>query len=441
MANLNSKPTLTQRIRQFLFHDLWHADTNLLPKYKAVAYTLMKIGSVSYDEWVKGRLVYRASALTYFTLLSIVPILALCFGISKGFGLEASLNAWLQQHLDWAGDALPTIMNFTNSLLANTKGGLIAGVGFLFLLYSVVNMFSHIELALNDIRHIELPRTWVRCFTDYLAMMILTPIFLIVSSSVTFYLFTTIDSVTAQTEISGLVRFFFSLVPLLMSWILFACMYIIMPNAKVKLTPTIIASIIAGTGFQLLQFVYIQFQVGVTRYNAIYGSFAALPLLLIFLYYTWIIFLLGANIAYAIEHIKRIEIERSTVSLSMRKQKIAYLFIIYTIVKGFETRQEPSTISALAKTVKLPEHIIQTMLRELTEVQILSEVMLSPSSTGYQPAFDIQQMTMGVLMETIEKDIHNESDLLETDISARLTDIFDEHDRSFAQAKVLVKDI
>jgi membrane protein len=437
-----TKPPLIVRINRFIFHDLWHADTKLLPRYKAIGYTMMKIGSVTYDEWVKGRLVYRASALTYFTLLSIVPVLALLFGIAKGFGLESLLNQWMQEHLDWAGDALPTILDFTSSLLAHTKGGLVAGVGLLFLFYATIQMLGHIEKALNDIRHIKKQRSWIRKFTDYLSMMILTPVFLIASSSAMIYLSHTLKTVTDQTQINWLFKTFFSFVPYLMSWFLFAFMYTIMPNARVKLKPVIIASIIAGTAFQLWQFVYINFQVGVANYNAIYGSFAALPLLLIFLYYTWIIFLLGANIAYSIENIKRIEIERSTISLSIRKQKVAYLFLVHYIVKNFEKRTNPPLVFELAKGIRLPEHLVQSMLAKLTEAGILREVIIPGSDkTGYQPAFAIMQMTLGILMETIEKKIDDQGILQHSEITVRLEEILNEYDVQFAKANILIKDL
>jgi membrane protein len=439
---MKTKTTLIERLNRFLFHDLWHADIKKMPKHKAIGYTLIKIGSVVYDEWVKGRLVYRASALTYFTLLSIVPVFALIFGVAKGFGMDSLLTRWLQLHLDWAGDALPTIIDFAKSLLAHTKGELVAGVGFLFLFYSVIMMLNHIETALNDIRHVEKQRTWVRKFTDYLAMMILMPIFLFVSTSAMIYLSQTLKSVTDQTQISWLFKAFFSFVPYLMSWFLFGCMYTIMPNAKVKLKPVIIASIIAGTVFQLWQLVYIKFQVGVANYNAIYGSFAALPLLLIFLYYTWIIFLLGANIAYTIENIKRIEIERNVVALSIRKQKIAYLFLVHYIVKSFEQKDEPPLVLDMAKAIRLSEHVVQAMLTKLTAAGILREVIISRSEeTGYQPAFAILHMTLGMLMETIEKKIDGEGLLRDVAITSRLEKMLDEYDTQFAKANVLIKDL
>jgi len=437
------KSNLIVRITQFLTRDLWRMDAKALPKPKAALYHLIKIGSVVYDEWTKGRLVYRASALTYFTLLAIVPVFALFFGIAKGFGLEEFLSKWIQTNLSWAGDALPTILNFTNSLLANTKGGVIAGVGMLFLLYSVIQMLGHIENALNDIRHIDRQRTWTRKFTDYLAIMILAPIFLVVSSSAMYYAMHTLKTVTGGVGIHHTGRFFFSLIPYLMSIILFASLYIIMPNTRVKLKPVIIASIIAGIGFQLWQYIYIKFQIGVTKYNAIYGSFAALPLLLIFLYYMWIIFLLGANIAYAVENIKRIEIERSVVMLSIRKIKVAYTFLMYTIVTHFEQNEPPPQVLSLAKTINLPERVVQRFLQDFIIAGLVYEVDTSNGDKpGYVPAFDINRMTLGMLLDVIENKINNPDDAVyETELTEHITRLYEEHDMNFAEATMLVKDL
>ena len=430
------------KVTRFLTHDLWHIDTKALPKPKALLLYLVKITTVVYDEWTKGRLVYRASALTYFTLLAIIPIFALFFGIAKGFGLDAFLSRWIQHNLSWVGDALPTILNFTDSLLANTKGGVIVGVGILFLLYSVIQMLGHIENALNDIRHIEKQRTWIRKFTDYLAIMILAPIFLIVSSSAMFHIMHTLKTVTGEVGIQGTGRFFFSCIPYLMSVILFTTLYIIMPNTKVKLKPVIIAGIIAGIIFQLWQYFYVGFQIGVTRYNAIYGSFAALPLLLIYLYYTWIIFLMGANIAYAVENLKHIEIERSVVTLSIRKVKIVYTFLMYAIIKSFEQKETPPEASSLAKAIRLPERVVNRFLQDFITVGLVYEVETDAGDKpGYVPAFDINRMTFGMLLDAIENKINDSEAMDEIAVAEPVARLYEEQDVNFAKGGVLVKDL
>jgi membrane protein len=394
---------------------------------------------VTYEDWTKGLLDYRASALTYFSLFSIVPIFALIFGIAKGFGLDTILMKWMTYNLAWAGDALPIILNFTNSLLEHTKGGLIAGIGLLFLFYAVINMLGRIEDAMNDIHHIEKQRSIVRKFTDYLAIMALAPVFLIVSSATQIWLSHTLRDMTDPLSFNGFLRPVFRFIPYVMSWILFACLYIIMPNAKVKIKPALIAALIAGTVFQLWQYIYIYFQIGVAQYNAIYGSFAALPLLLLFLYYSWTIFLVGGKIAYSIEHINRIQIERNSGSLSMRQQKIIYTILVHAVVKKFEQAKEPPTLQTLSASIKLPEHVVNKMLQALVNTSVLREV--NDVNIGYQPAFDIQKMTLGYLLQIIEQTIDAQGTFRQTETSKAIEAIYEEHATSFSKANLLIRNI
>jgi membrane protein len=432
-------PLFIHRISRFLKHQVWQINIKPLSKIKACGYAVLRIVIVTYEDWTKGLLDYRASALTYYTLFSIVPIFALIFGIAKGFGLEPILIKWMTYNLAWAGDALPTILNFTNSILGHTKGGLIAGIGLLFLFYAVINMLGCIEDAMNDIYHIENRRSIIRKSTDYLAIMALAPLFLIISSVAQIWFYHTLQDITDPLSFNGFLRPVFRFIPYVMSWILFACLYIIMPNVKVKIKPALIAALIAGTVFQLWQYIYIYFQIGVAHYNAIYGSFAALPLLLFFLYYTWIIFLVGGKIAYSIEHNHQIQIERNSGSLSMLQQKIVYTVLVHAIVKKFEQAKEPPTLQTLSTWIKLPEHVVNKMLQALVKASVLREV--NKNNIGYQPAFDIQQMTLGYLLQIIEKTIDAHGTFQQTETSKTIAAIYEEHAKTFLKADLLIKDI
>ncbi len=434
-----NRPSFVHRISHFLKHQVWQIDLKPLSKIKEFGFTVLRIIIVTYEDWTKGLLDYRASALTYFSLFSIVPVFALLFGIAKGFGLDTILMKWMTYNLTWAGDALPTILNFTNSLLEHTKGGLIAGIGLLFLFYAIINMLGRIEDAMNNIHHIEKQRSIIRKFTDYLAITALAPVFLIVSSAAQIWLYHTLRDMTDPLSFNGFLRPIFRFIPYVMSWILFACLYIIMPNAKVKIKPALIAALIAGTVFQLWQYIYIYFQIGVAQYNAIYGSFAALPLLLLFLYYSWTIFLVGGKIAYSIEHIHRIQIERNSGSLSMLQQKIVYTVLVHAIVKKFEQAKEPPTLQTLSTSIKLPEHVVKKMLQALVNASVLREV--NELTVGYQPAFDIQQMTFGYLLQIIEQNIDAQGTFQQTETSKAIATIYEEHANSFSKANLLIKDI
>lgn len=427
------------RLQRFLKQQVWQFDLKSLSKLRKNGLILLRIVIITFEDWPKGPLNSRASALTYFSLFSIVPVFALLFGVAKGFGLDQFLMKWMTYNLTWAGDALPSILNFTNSLLEHTKGGLIAGVGLLFLFYAVINMLGRIEDAMNDIHHIEKERTIVRKFIDYSAIIALAPLFLLVSSAAQIWLYHTLRDMTDPHSFNGFLRPIFRLIPYIMSWVLFACLYIIMPNDKVKLKPAIIAALIAGTLFQFWQYIYVTFQIGVAQYNAIYGSFAALPLLLLFLYYSWVIFLVGGKIAYSIEHIHRIQIERNCGSLSMLQQKIVYTLLVYSVVKSFEQAKKPPTVQSLAALYKLPEHVVKKMLQALVTTEVLRETNQTP--VAYQPAFDIHKMTLGYLLQLIEQNIDAQGTFYQTEHSKAIEAIYKDHINAFSQANQLVKDI
>jgi membrane protein len=427
------------RLQHFLKHQVWQMDLKPLSKVKRNGLIVLRIVIVTFEDWTNGSLNSRASALTYFSLFSIVPVFALLFGIAKGFGLDQLLIKWMTYNLLWAGDALPVILNFTNSLLEHTKGGLIAVVGLIFLFYAVINMLGRIEDAMNDIHHIEKKRSILRKFTDYSAITALAPLFLLVSSAAQIWFYHTLRDMSDPLSFNGYWRPLFRFIPYVMSWILFACLYIMMPNEKVKIKPALFAAFVAGTLFQFWQYIYVNFQIGVAQYNAIYGSFAALPLLLLFLYYSWVIFLVGGKIAYSIEHIHRIQIERSSGTLSMLQQKIIYTLLVHAVVKRFEHAKEPPTVQTLAASYKLPEHVVKRMLQALVNASVLREV--NDAQVGYQPAFDIHKMTVGFLLRLMEQTIDAQGTFHQTGQSKEIEAMYMAHINAFSERDRLIKDL
>ena len=248
----------------------------------------------------------KASALTFYSLLSIVPVLAVLFGIAKGFGFEQALEVEISQHFAEQRELTDKLIQFAYSWLQTVKGGLIAGVGAVALLWSVLSLLNNIEAALNAIWKTRIARPYSRKISDYLATMVICPIFFVTSSSITVFLNTQIAQ-SAQSNVlveavSPFLLLILKLFPFFLSWILFTFVYYFMPNTKVYLRSALIAGILAGTAFQIWQWLYIRFQIGASSYGAIYGSFAALPLFLVWLQISWLILLAGAEVAFELEN-------------------------------------------------------------------------------------------------------------------------------------------
>jgi membrane protein len=229
----------------------------------------------------------KASALAYYSLLSLVPILAIALGIAKGFGIEAYLENEVQRGILEQREVAQQLIGFAYLMLENTRGGVIAGVGVIVLLWTALQLLGSIESYFNDIWEVSHARPVLRRFTDYLAILILCPICLVASSSLSVYLIAALSNLpkNALTDHFGSYVFLlYHALPFVLSWILFSFMYIFIPNVYVRWRNALVAALIAGIAYQIVQRIYIYFQIGVASYGAIYGSLAALPLFLVWIH-------------------------------------------------------------------------------------------------------------------------------------------------------------
>lgn len=395
------------KIQQFLLKDLWSVKLEEYPPKMKFLFKYLRIVVLALRGSYENKVTIRASALTYYTLMSIVPILAMGFGIAKGFGADKYLERQLMESLKGQEEIMNKLITFSNSLLERTGGGLLAGIGIILLFYSVAKVLSSIEASFNDIWKIEKARTISRKFSDYLSMMLIAPILLIASSSISVYLATQLDTIAKQIELIGYISPYIMLVlkfiPYLLIWILFSVMYIVMPNTKVSTQSGIIAGIIAGSLFVITQWIYIDFQVGVSRYNAIYGSFAALPLFLIWIQTSWLIVLFGAEVSFANQNVDMYEFESETERISPYSRRTLSLLVVNFIVKRFEKGEEPLTVLELSKNLKIPVRLMRVLLNHLIQCRIISETIdSSTKSIAYQPAQHIDNLSISFIINSLD---------------------------------------
>ena len=345
----------------------------------------------------------KASALTFYSLLSIVPVLAVLFGIAKGFGFDQALEFEISERFAEQRELVDKLIQFAYSWLQNVQGGVIAGIGTVVLLWSVLGLLSNIETTLNAIWKTPVSRPYSRKISDYLATMVICPIFLVASSSITVFISTHITQ-TAQSNvlvgaISPFILFILKLFPFFLSWILFTFVYLFMPNTKVYFRSALIAGILGGTAFQLWQWIYIRFQIGAASYGAIYGSFAALPLFLIWLQISWLILLAGAELAFEIENDLFIP-ARHLVPLS---SKAAALLITYRCIEAFVKGSQPQTDRFLAHELGISLHHLHHLLETLQRERILSAISYRDKTIGYQPARAVESITFTHVCDAIDK--------------------------------------
>ncbi|MDF2447876.1 MAG: ribonuclease BN/unknown domain fusion protein [Bacteroidota bacterium] len=399
-----------KNISHFLNTKLWRLRLDKLSKKQSFFVKQLRVFMLAIKGFNEDNCLLKASALTYYTLFSIVPVIALAFAIAKGFGYQEDLKKQILERFGDQQDVLMQAFEYADKMLANTHGGLIAGIGVVVLLWSVMKLLSSIENSFNDIWEIKRDRTWVRKVTDYLSIMLIAPIFLVLSGTITVGLKTSVEAVTSSyvylDPVSGL---FLKLLAFTLIWGIFVFIYIALPNTKVKFVSAAKGALVAAVLFELLQWAYVASQVGVAQYNAIYGSFAALPLFLIWVQYSWYVMLFGSELSYANQNVDNYELENDISNISDRYKRVIALLIANLVVKNFNDGKPAPTDTYIAKKLDLPIRLARTIILEFVETGIFNEVKTkTDKETGYQPGISDSKLTVKYIIDKIDEKGINE---------------------------------
>jgi len=392
----------------YLRHEIWRIRIKEVSRRQSFLLRPLRIFLLAFRSFNEDKCQLRASALTFYSLLSVVPLAAMGFGIAQGFGLKENLTRFLSNELQGQKEMLQWTMQFADALLENTKGGVIAGVGVLVLFLSIISLLNNIENAFNDIWYVKKGRGFGRRLSNYLSLMLICPVLLIMSSSLTVFITSQMTLITEKIsllgKISPLIFFLLKLSPFFFLWVLFTLLYIVVPNTGVSFKAGLFAGIVSGTIFQLVQKAYIYFQIGVAKYNTIYGSFAAVPLFLAWLQLSWLIVLLGAEISFAVHNEEDYEFETDTKKISHYYKKLLGLRIVELCVKNFCHGEKPTDIHMFNHALGAPIRLVREILFDLIEARILSEVKQSDESIScYQPAQDVANLTIKKVLDLLDK--------------------------------------
>ena len=402
---------MTQIIKNFVNYidrDIWRISARKLPRRHSFFIKQLRVILLAVREFRGNQCQLNASALTFYTLISIVPITAMAFGIAKGFGLDQVLEKQVLQQFPGQEQTITQIINFANNLLRNTNGGIVAGIGVMVLFWTVIQVLNSIENSFNDIWGIKKGRTFGRKLSDYLSIMLICPFFIISSAGITVFIASQIEMIVRKISFLGnfspIILFSLNVLPYMMIWGLFTFIYIFMPNTKVNFIPGLIGGIVAGTIYQVMQMVYIHFQIGASNANVIYGSFAALPLFLIWLQLSWRIVLFGAEVSFAHQNVDTYEFESDCLNVSYSFKRLLSLQIVCAIVKRFALAQEPITAKDVTVELDIPIRLARDILYELVDAGIISELKgPTERQVAYHPARDIHQLTIQYVLELFDK--------------------------------------
>jgi len=323
-------------------------------------------------------------------------MLAVLFAIARGFGFQNIVQSELFHYFEGQQTVLEKAMVFVDKSLEYASGGIFLGVGLVLLLYTVVSLLSSIESNFNNIWRVKEGRSYHRQFTDYLALFLVAPIFLVCNSGLTIILNSSLDLRFIGFFISPVAK----LVPFAITVLLFTFLYIYIPNTKVKFTSALFGGLFAGIAFQIFQNIYISGQIWISKYNAIYGSFAALPLLLLWLQLSWFICLVGVELSFANQNIKKYSFEREIKNISRRYKDFLILVITTLIVKRFEIGGKPYTANDLSEEYKIPTKLTSDTLFFLSKIGIIIPTPTKDDLVpAYIPAIDINKISVNYLFE------------------------------------------
>jgi len=431
-------------IYNFIRYGIWRMTDYELTRRRRYTYRFVKTIVLAVRGFIVDDLNVRASALTYSILFAIIPLFALIIAISKGFGVEKLIESSLQGTFIGQANLIPTVMGFVERYMETTQGGLFIGIGLVVLFWSIMSFFMQVEDAFNDIWQVKKSRSIINQFTTYFSAILIIPLLIVLSSGISIFINTTLSQSILYQVLSPILRFVVKFTPYFINWIIFTIMYLVIPNTRVRFYNAMIAGVIAGSAFQIFQVLYISGQIYLSRYNVVYGSFAAVPLLLLWLQISCLIVLLGAEISYASQNIQNFEYEVDTNNISTRYKNFLSLFLTYVVVKQFEEQKPPLSTVEIATNYKLPIRLVNHIVSKLVDATILIEVFSEiTKAKTYQPAIDINQLTVNILYQKLETHgselfLTNKNELLDTFWQKTL----DMKQRSDEQTEhILVKDI
>ncbi|MDR1583179.1 MAG: YihY/virulence factor BrkB family protein [Prevotellaceae bacterium] len=431
------------KIFLFVTHDIWHLNIGILSKRKAFWVRQLKVILITVREFNNGKVNLQASSLSFYLLMSIVPMAAIVFAVSSGFGIEQHLREWLTETFPDQNEVVNKLLMFAESALKDARGGWITGVGIGVLLWSSLSMFVRIEEALNSIWQAKRNRAWARRFSDYLSIMLIAPVLLILSNSITVTFRFYLDSVIEQLPFLGTIRpVIFNFLPVFLIWIIFTLIYVVMPNVKVRFVPALIAAIIAGTVFYWVEQIYIYSQVSISKYNAIYGSLAAIPLFLLCARIGWQIVLFGAELSFAYQNIDSYDDEMmEQEQINHINFTILAIYVLKNITDVFKAGDPPKLASRLSEELGLSIRSLNVIIKTLIRCGLILEVNTAHKDDAYVPAMDINKITLKLVMKKLENlggNITLEKTHADIErISGLVEHIYDHTDKEIIQLKII----
>lgn len=421
------------RLKQFISFirtNLWSIPEDEISKFNRIVLGQVRVITLAVKGAISDNIFQKASALTYYTLWALIPVLALFFGIAKGFGFQDVIENLLYRQFASQPEMAVQISDFVSKYLETIRGGFLVGVGVLILMWSVINVLNQIETVFNKIWQNPKSRPFIRRVTDHIGLLIFMPVFVIISSGANLFILShvsnIVDRLGMEVVIAPLATVTAKIIPYVLYIIMFTVIYLVIPNVRVKFTSALISGVVVGILFQFLQILYFSGQAWFSRFHTVYSGLVALPLLMLWMQVGWTIILLGAEISFANQNIKNFMYNDQLTKISMGYERKLALFIVYIIIHRFKSGLRPLSAEEIADDHNIPIRLVNRVLFKMTEANILSEVVPDDDhDTGYQPATDIDKLTLSYISQLVDNAGSSDFVPIKTKEFAHLSDIID----------------
>lgn len=363
---------------------------------------ILKVANFSVRSYLDRNLQTRSMSLTYSTVLAIVPAFALLFAIGRGFGFQKLLEDELFRSFPAQQKFISFALKFVDSYLAEASQGVFVGVGIIFLLWTLISLLSYIESAFNEVWDIKHDRSMYQKVTDYIAICLIVPVLMICSSGVSIFMSATVQTNTHFAFLTPFVNIALEFSPLVLAWLAFTLSYLLIPNTKVSFKYAAISGAVCAVCFQVLQFLFVSGQLYVSKYNAIYGSFSFVPLLLIWLQLTWLIVLVGCVLTYSLQNVFSFNFIGDLKKMSENYERKVTIILAAAIVGRFRKGKTPLTRTQLSFYYDIPIRVVVAICDNLYKAKMINFVMLPDDKTGVAPATETGTLTVGQLLSKID---------------------------------------
>lgn len=390
-----------ENLREYCLDKVWREDIQALSPLRRAGVRLARLLYNMVLEVTEGNLTLRAMSLVYTTLLSLVPLLAVSFSLLKAFGVHNQIEPMLNHFLAPLGEKGIEFSQRILGFVENVQVGVLGSLGLAFLIYTVVSLVQKIEEAFNFIWRIRQPRRFVRRFSDYMSVILVGPVLIFAALGITAAVMGTsvIQGLVAIEPFGALIRYLSRLLPYVLVCAAFTFVYIFIPNTKVHFSSALIGGLVAGILWESGGWAFAAFISSSGKYTAIYSGFAILIMFMIWLYVSWLILLLGAQVAYYHQHPTLLSTRRGEWRLGNEAQEQTAILAVLLIGYNFYHQQGWWSLDTLAQRMNMPSLSLQPILTILEKNGIISESGEDPPS--YFPARDLETITLVSVVEAI----------------------------------------